>query len=294
MQDLTLTPLPKLPSREPDSHKGDFGRVLVIAGSRGMAGAAGLTGMAALRSGAGLVAVASPVGVQATVASYSPCYTTIPLLEDEYGIIDLANSIQLSRVRNQYDAWAIGPGLGQSEAATELIGQLYRDVPCPMVVDADALNALSQLIKQTPQVIENPAGPRVLTPHPGEFARLTGNAAPSTQEDRVEQAEELASRDSTGQTVIVLKGHRTVVATCEKYVVNDTGNPGMATGGSGDCLTGVLVALLGQGVKPFEAARLAVHVHGLAGDMAAERFGQISLISGDLLELLPGAFMSLD
>lgn len=293
MQDLTDQPLPKLRQREPDSHKGDFGRVLVIAGSRGMAGAAGLAGMAALRSGAGLVAVATPAGVQATVASYSPCYTTIPLMEDEYGIIDLANSIQLSRVRNQYDAWAIGPGLGQSEAATELIGQLYRDVPCPMVVDADALNALAHLVEQSPQVLENPAGPRVLTPHPGEYARLTGNAAPSQHDDRVSQSEELASRDSSGQTVVVLKGHRTIIATSNRYAVNQAGNPGMATGGSGDCLTGVLVALLGQGLDPFEAARLAVHVHGLAGDLAAEQFGQISLVSSDLLEFLPGAFLSL-
>lgn len=293
MQDLTDPPLPKLRQREPDSHKGDFGRVLVIAGSRGMAGAAGLAGMAALRSGAGLVAVATPAGVQATVASYSPCYTTIPLMEDEYGIIDLANSIQLSRVRNQYDAWAIGPGLGQSEAATELIGQLYRDVPCPMVVDADALNALAHLVEQSPQVLENPAGPRVLTPHPGEYARLTGNAAPSQHDDRVSQSEEFASRDSSGQTVVVLKGHRTIIATSNRYAVNQTGNPGMATGGSGDCLTGVLVALLGQGLDPFEAARLAVHVHGLAGDFAAEQIGQISLVSSDLLEFLPGAFLSL-
>ncbi|MEQ8838769.1 MAG: ADP/ATP-dependent (S)-NAD(P)H-hydrate dehydratase, partial [Lacipirellulaceae bacterium] len=150
MQNLTEQPLPQLPERDTDSHKGDYGRVLVIAGSRGMAGAAGLTGMAALRSGAGLVTVATPVGVQDTVASYSPCYTTIPLLEDEYGIVDLGNVIELSSVRNQYDAWAIGPGLGITEGSTELVGQLYCDVPCPLVVDADGLNALAKLVVRSP------------------------------------------------------------------------------------------------------------------------------------------------
>jgi NAD(P)H-hydrate epimerase len=286
------SPLPRLAPRAADSHKGDFGRVLVIGGSRGMAGAAALCGMAALRSGAGLVTVATPASVQATVASFSPCYMTVPLVEDDDGVADLANIVDLAAARERFDAWAIGPGLGRSEGVAELVAKLYRDVPKPMVVDADGLNALAAALVRNPHALDRPAGPRLLTPHPGEFARLAGKPATGSAPNRAEAVAELCRRDSSGQMIVLLKGHETVVCDGRRFAVNRTGNPGMATGGTGDCLTGVAAALLGQRLEPWDAARLAAHVHGMAGDLAAARLGQISLVASDLLDFLPQAFLA--
>jgi NAD(P)H-hydrate epimerase len=246
MIDETNELLPKLPPRRAESHKGDYGRVLVLGGSRGMAGAPSLAAMTALRSGAGLVTVATPASAQPTVAAFSPCYMTIPLVEDDYGIADFANVVDLAPARERFDVWAIGPGLGQSEGATELVAQLYREVPRPMVVDADGLNALAAALKRNPQALDKLAGPRILTPHPGEFARLAGTAPTGGPADRAAQAAKLCQRDSSRKTVVVLKGHRTVICDGERFAVNQTGNPGMATGGTGDCLTGVIAGLLGQ------------------------------------------------
>ena len=293
MNDLTNEPLPQLSQRQADSHKGDFGCVLIIGGSRGMAGAPALTGMAALRSGAGLVTVATPVSVLPTVAAFSPCYMTLPLVEDDYGIADLANIVDLAAARERFDVWAIGPGLGQTEDVAELVAQLYRDVPRPMVVDADGLNALATTSKRNPQLLNNPAGPRILTPHLGEFARLTGVKPADAAIERAEQAAAVCRRDASGKTFIVLKGHETIVCDGTRFAVNRTGNPGMATGGTGDCLTGVIIALLGQQLDAWSAARLGVHVHGLAGDLAAKELGEVSLIASDLLTYLPNAFTSL-
>lgn len=286
----TDEPLVQLAARRADSHKGDYGRVLVIGGSRGMAGAAALAGMAALRSGAGLVAVATPASVQATVASFSPCYTTVPLVEDDDGIVDLANIVDLAAARDRFDVWAIGPGLGQSEGVAELVAQLYRDVPRPMVVDADGLNGLAAALKRNPRALSHPAGPRILTPHPGEFARLTGAAPKGSPTEQADQAAELCLRDDAGHTIVILKGHESVICDGRRFALNRTGNPGMATGGTGDCLTGIVAALLGQGLAAWDAARLAAHVHGRAGDLAAAAVGQVSLIASDLLDYLPAAF----
>jgi ADP-dependent NAD(P)H-hydrate dehydratase len=291
--DATDEPLALLAPRRAESHKGDYGRVLVIGGSRGMAGAAGLTGLAALRSGAGLVAVATPASVQSVVASYSPCYTTVPLIEDHDGIADLANVVDLAAAGERFDAWAIGPGLGQSEGAAELVAHLYRSVPRPMVVDADGLNGLVAALNRNPQALNKPAGPRVLTPHPGEFARLTGESPHGASQKRAEQAAALCRCDESGATVVILKGHESVVSDGRRYAINRTGNPGMATGGTGDCLTGIVAALLGQGLGAWDAARLAAHVHGLAGDLAAEALGEVSLIASDVIDYLPAAFKAL-
>ena len=293
LHDATDEPLTLLAPRRADSHKGDYGRVLVIGGSRGMAGAAGLAGLAALRSGAGLVAVATPGSVQAVVASYSPCYTTVPLVEDDDGIIDLANVVDLAAAGERFDAWAIGPGLGQSAGVAELVAQLYRSVPRPMVVDADGLNGLVAALKRNPQAMNKPAGPRILTPHPGEFARLAGQSPKGGAPERAEQAAALCRRDETGQTVVILKGHESIISDGQRFAVNRTGNPGMATGGTGDCLTGIVAALLGHGLSAWDAARLAAHVHGLAGDVAAEALGEVSLIASDVVDFLPAAFKSL-
>jgi ADP-dependent NAD(P)H-hydrate dehydratase len=291
--DATNEPLPQLPPRRADSHKGDYGRVLVLGGSRGMAGAPSMAGMAALRSGAGLVTVATPESAQPTVAGFSPCYMTIPLVEDDYGIADLANIVDLAAARERFDVWAVGPGLGQTEGVAELVSQLYRDVPRAMVVDADGLNALAATLKRNPQALNNPAGPRILTPHPGEFTRLTGVVASGSPSERAEAAAKLCQRDSSGKTVVVLKGHETVVCDGRRFAVNRTGNPGMATGGTGDCLTGVIAALVGQKLSAWDAARLGVHVHGMAGDLAAEALGHVSLVASDLLDYLSRAFLEL-
>ena len=283
-------PLPRLAPRRADSHKGDYGRVLILGGSRGMAGAPALAGMAALRSGAGLVTIATAASVQSTVAALNACIMTVPLVDDDDGIVDLANIVDLAAARDRFDAWAVGPGLGQSEGVAELVAQLYREVPGPMVVDADGLNGLAAALRRNPQALNNPAGPRILTPHPGEFTRLMGVAVEGEAADRAELAARLARLDDSGKTVVILKGHESVVCDGRRYAVNQTGNPGMATGGTGDCLTGVAAALLGQGLDAWEAARLAAHVHGLAGDLAAEALGQVSLTASDVIDFLPPAF----
>jgi ADP-dependent NAD(P)H-hydrate dehydratase len=237
------------------------------------------------------VTVATPIGVQATVAAFSPCYMTLPLVEDDYGIADLANIVDLAAARDQFDVWAIGPGLGQTADVAELVAQLYRDVPRPMVVDADGLNALASTLKRNPQLLNNPAGPRILTPHPGEFERVAGVKPGQAAAERADQAAELCHRDDSGRTVVVLKGHETIVCDGSQFAVNKTGNPGMATGGTGDCLTGVIAALVGQKLDAWSAARLGVHVHGSAGDLAAAEVGEVSLIASDLITYLPQAFL---
>jgi NAD(P)H-hydrate epimerase len=159
-----------------------------------------------------------------------------------------------------------------------------------MVVDADALNGLAAAIKRNPQTLAEPAGPRVLTPHPGEFFRLTGVAPGGSLAERAAAAAMLCKCDPSGQLTVILKGHESIVCDGERFAVNRTGNPGMATGGSGDCLTGVVAALLGQRLSPWDAARLGMHLHGLAGDFAAQQLGEVSLIATDLVTYLSEAF----
>jgi NAD(P)H-hydrate epimerase len=292
--DETESSLPRLAPRATDSHKGDFGRVLVLGGSRGMAGAPALAGVAALRSGAGLVTIATAASVQATVAAFNPCYMTVPLVDDDDGVIDLANVMDLSAAGDHFDVWAVGPGLGRSEGVAELAARLYRDVPRPMVVDADGLNGLAMALRRNPKALDKPAGPRLLTPHPGEFARLAGGEARGGVGERAELVAQLCRRDTTGQMVVVLKGHESIVCDGGRFAVNRTGNSGLATGGTGDCLTGVTAALLGQGMNAWDAARVGAHVHGLAGDLAADALGQVSLVASDLWDYLPAAFRRLE
>jgi NAD(P)H-hydrate epimerase len=283
LDDQTHTRLPYLPPRDPDSHKGDYGRALLIGGSRGMAGAIALAGRATLRSGAGLVTLAVPGSVQDLVASFEPSYMT-HALADENGRIGSTAAEALNELAQSATVVAIGPGLGRDSALTQLVALLYCDIKKPMVVDADALFALAE----SSGILSGPGGPRVLTPHPGEFERFT-NERPEKPR-RVNAAAELAARDSTKQTVVVLKGHQTVITDGQRYSLNKTGNPGMATGGSGDVLTGIVTGLLCQGLDPFDAARLGTYLHGSAGDMAAESIGQIPLIATDLIDFLPPAF----
>lgn len=285
MIDLSDAPLPKLPRRNANSHKGDYGRALIVGGSLGMAGAPALAGMACLRSGAGLVAVATPRCVQATVAGFFPAYTTHALPDDGERITSQAGPA-LTELLAEADAVAIGPGLGRGETINMLVGSAWT-LSKPQVIDADGLNALVALRDK----LTAPSGPRVLTPHAGEFARLAGAplADPNDDAQRLEGAAALA-RSFGGKTVVLLKGPRTVMTDGQCFAVNTTGNPGMATGGSGDVLTGVVTALLAQGLEPFDAARLGAHVHGLAGDLVAAMLGEISLTAVDLIDQLPGAW----
>jgi ADP-dependent NAD(P)H-hydrate dehydratase len=276
-------PLPSLPPRKADAHKGDFGRALLIGGSHGMTGAIALSGMATLRSGAGLVKLAVPDRCLDTIAAFEPCYMTAPLTSDKQGLISWAARDQLHELLEAADCIAIGPGIGRSGDVQQLVQWLYRSCPKPLVIDADALNALAA---RTHPLAE-PAGPRILTPHPGEFARLSKQQGKLSWEEQAGRAEQLAREFGV---VVILKGSRSLIAAGEQSARNATGNPGMATGGSGDVLTGIITALVCQHLSPFAAAHLGCHVHGLAGDLAAERYGQVAMIARDLLEFLPVAF----
>jgi len=249
-----------------------------------MAGAPALAGMAALRSGVGLLRIATASVCQATVAAFEPCAMTIALPADD-GRIAGAALDQLRDAAHEATAIACGPGLGRSDELTHLVGQLYRKLTVPMVVDADALNALSA----SPDALANRGGPRVLTPHPGEFGRLIGRAKIPLDE-REPLAWEFAQKHDL---VLVLKGHQTVITDGRQLALNHTGNPGMATAGAGDVLTGIITALVCQGLAPFDAARLGVYVHGLSGDLAAAERGQVSLVATDLIAFLPPAFQQL-
>ena len=281
---LEQPPLPKLPPRDPQSHKGTFGLALIVGGSRGMSGAVALAGMAALRGGAGLVRLAVPDTCLDTVARFEPSYMTSPLVADAGGRILSGARGQIERLSEAATAVALGPGLGRSSDLDSLVPDLYQRIEKPMVVDADALNALAG----SPQALSSPGGPRILTPHPGEFAKLYGEM-PHTDEQRAAAAADLARR---ARAVVVLKGHRTSISDGTTTFLNTTGNPGMATGGSGDVLTGLLTALLCQGLSPLDAARLGAYLHGLAGDLAADRLGQVSMIARDLVDFLPEAILA--
>lgn len=270
-----LTDWPPLPDRPAASHKGTFGHVLVIAGSRGMSGAAALSGLGALRGGAGLVTIAVPEGIQEIVAGFDPSYMTWGLPETEAGQISAeAIGVLLERI-SKFDAVVCGPGWGQSSELKAVLQWLMRTIAAPLLIDADALNLLAA--NQT--LFRSSVGPRVLTPHPGEFSRLTGRSITEIQERRLESAWEFAAQH---RVVLVLKGAGTVITDGQQIAVNTTGNSGLSTGGTGDVLSGLTGALLGQKLEPFAAARLAAHLHGLAGDLAAEELSQPGLIASDL------------
>lgn len=279
--------IPKLKPRKPDSHKGNFGKICIVAGSFGMSGAAALAGRSALRSGAGLVRVATPKRVLPIVASIEPSFTTIALAEDNAGRISSKAVQALLEAAVEGDVLAFGPGVGLSPGLRSVLKALLGE-EVRMVIDADGLNNLSKMKRW----VERLKADVILTPHPGELKRLwpsvfKARGRSGMPEGRKEQAGELAK--ATG-TVVVLKGAGTVVSDGRQVYVNKTGNPGMATAGSGDVLTGVITALGGQGLSNFDAAVLGVYVHGLAGDIAAEQKGQISMMTTDIIEALPQAF----
>jgi ADP-dependent NAD(P)H-hydrate dehydratase len=277
-----VTQLPRLKPRPADSNKGSFGRVLVVAGSRGMSGAAVLCGSAALRGGAGLVYVAVPESIQSIVACGNPCYLTEPLPEDQQGRVAATSEPSVMLRVRQMNAVAFGPGLGQHRGTVQLALSLTSHCPVPLVIGADGINALGEHSDRLHR--DRIAAPRILTPHPGEFARLVGCDIPHVQANRRELAVNFAAEHGV---VLVLKGFGTIVTDGKRVYVNATGNPGMATGGTGDVLTGLIAALLGQGLTAFDATQLGVYWHGLAGDLARDEVGEVSLIASDLLTYLP-------
>lgn len=280
--------LPRLPRRPVDGHKGTFGRVLVIAGSYGMSGAAVLCGSGALRSGAGLVRVATPESILPTVALGNPCYTTLPLPVNSQGHLEPSRCEQFEAWLDQADSLAVGPGLGSCDGVARIVQDLWQTFgDKPLALDADGLN---QLAAHLPE-LQPRAGPTVLTPHPGEFARLTGVSSAEVQQRRRQLAEEFAAKY---RLVLLLKGHETVITDGSRTSINTTGNPGMATGGSGDVLTGIIAAFMAQKLPPLDAARLGAWVHGRAGDLAADELSQVALTATDLVGYLPRVFRELE
>jgi len=280
--------VPRLKARAADAHKGDFGKVCIVAGSVGMSGAAAIAGRAALRSGAGLVRVATPRSVLAIVASIEPSFTTIRLAEDDAGRISAKAMSAILDAAGDNDAVAFGPGVGVSSELRRVLEALLEREHLRLVIDADGLNNLAKMKNWTSRLRAD----LILTPHPGEMKRLwPALFREQMPAERQEQAGRLAART---RTVVALKGAGTVVTDGERVYVNKTGNPGMATAGSGDVLTGVITALMGQGLSNFDAAVLGVYVHGLAGDIAAERVGQVSLMTTDIIDALGAAFIKLE
>ncbi len=272
-----------LPQRPSSAHKGNFGRVLVIAGSRGMTGAAVLAGEAAIRSGAGLVTVAVPETLHDIMEAKLTEVMTVPLPDTGSGSLSWEARHRIMPLLENMDVLAIGPGLSQAPEVIKLVRELAPAVKIPLVLDADALNALAG----EAGILGELQAPAVITPHPGEMARLMGLAPKDIQEDRIGNAVKAAT---AWNVVTLLKGSRTVVAAPEGTVyINPTGNPGMATGGSGDVLTGIIAALIAQGLKPDRAAAVGAYLHGFAGDLAAREKGMMGLIAGDIISALPAA-----
>lgn len=280
--------LVRVPARRADTSKRDYGRVVVVGGSAGMAGAPALAAMAALKSGAGLVEIVAPEGAAAIAATFDPCVMTRSAPAADDGTFAAAAREAVAARVALADAVAVGPGIGRTDAVRDLVIHLWREVPQPAVFDADALWALAQV---PPAERRRHAGPRVLTPHAGEMARLLGVPpdGPAAR-DRETLEREAVAMAAGIDVVLVLKGPGTLVVDPRARARNETGNPGMATAGTGDVLTGVTAALLAQGMGPFAAARLAAWIHGRAGDVAAAALGATSMTARDLLDRLHVAF----
>ncbi len=280
-----ITKVPELPTRKPEAHKGDFGKVCIVGGSIGMSGAAAIAGRAALRAGAGLVRVATPRSVLPIVAAIEPSYTTIPLPEDDAGCISAEAIGVVLQLVEQNDVMAFGPGVRVAGGVREILEALIGLEGVRLVIDADGLNCLAK----STDWLERKKANLILTPHPGEMKRLWDRLFREPMPaDRTDQATALAKEAAC---TVVLKGAGTVVTDSNRVYVNTTGNPGMATAGCGDILTGVITALAGQGLDDFDAAVLGVYIHGLAGDIAAGKVGEVSLITTDIIDALGEAFL---
>ncbi len=281
-QDIALL----LGRRPREANKGSFGHVLVIGGSLGKAGAAAMAGMSALRIGAGLSTVATPKSVLATVAGFHPEIMTEPCEETDAGTISLRalEYAHMDGLVKGKTVLAVGPGISRHPETSELVRTVVQKYQVPTVLDADGLNAFDGVVTE----LSGEERPLVITPHPGEMARLTGLSIPEVQRDRIGIARSFAREHDV---IVVLKGHRTLIAEPDGEVwVNTTGNPGMATGGTGDVLTGMVAGMIAQNpTRVLEATVSAVYLHGLAGDVACESMGEQSLVATDLIKALPEA-----
>ena len=264
-----------LPDRDQNAHKGDFGKILLLCGARGYTGAAYLAAMGALRCGAGLVFLGVPESIYEIEAVKLNEAIVFPL-PDEGGKLSKNAIAEIMERLPQMDAVLIGPGLGQSEGTLAVVKAVLQNADCPVVVDADGIN----LIARHKDIVRGRTNATILTPHAGEFARLGGEKS----EDRVYAAGKMA-RDLG--CILLLKGHNTVITDGETTYINPTGNPGMAVGGSGDVLAGIITALIGQGIEPLPATACGAWLHGAAGDICAAEIGQYGMLPTDMVNVLP-------
>lgn len=264
-----------LPDRDPWAHKGNFGKLLLLCGSRGFTGAACLAAMGALRSGAGLVYLGVPESIYSIEAVKLNEPVVFPL-PDADGKLSAQAVPEIVKRLPQMDAVLVGCGLGQSEGTLAVVKAVLENAKCPVVLDADGINVLAA----HKDILRGRSGSTILTPHDGEFSRFGGVIGPDRMASAAHYAREWNS-------IVLLKGHETCITDGETGYINRTGNPGMATGGSGDVLAGILVGLLGQGIPPLEAAACGAWLHGAAGDLAARELGQYGMLPTDMLRCLP-------
>lgn len=264
-----------LPDRKADTHKGDYGRILLLCGSRGYTGAAALSAMGALRCGAGLVYLAVPESIYEIEAVKLTEPVVLPM-PDENGMFSTETPTQLAKLLPKMDAVLIGPGIGCSDGTFETVRYILDSFDGPVVLDADGINVLQNHI----DILRGRTNPTILTPHMGEYMRIAGKVP----DDRASEAMRFAAE--TG-AVVLLKGNQTVITDGKNIYINPTGNPGMAVGGSGDVLSGIVTALLGQGVSPILAAACGAWLHGAAGDICAREIGQYGMLPTDMLQVLP-------
>lgn len=278
-----------LPARKPDGHKGDFGKVLIVAGSTGLTGAACMAGQAAVRCGSGLVKIACPKTVLPIIAAKLTEVMTYPLPDvARKGALALRSLGEIRALLNEHDTLVLGPGIGRHRETFELVRRLLAQLDKPTIIDADGLNALADHL----DIVRECSAPLVLTPHPGEFKRLTGLDIPGDFREACAMAREVATDLGV---VLVLKGSPTIIGEPGGLTyVNQTGNDGMATGGSGDVLSGMIGSFLGQGMTPIEAAVAGVFIHGMTGDLAAEAYTNRAMIPTDMISFLPKAFALLE
>ena len=267
--------LSMLPDRPNDSHKGTFGKILLLCGSRGFTGAAALAAMGALRSGVGLTYLAVPESIYEIEAVKLTEPVIFPV-DDDNGTYSISGLPQIEDLLTGKNAVLVGPGIGRSDGATAVVRTVLESFSGPVVVDADGINVLSA----HKDILRGRTSPTILTPHDGEFQRFGGNLT----EDRIRSAAEMATQYSC---VVLLKGCRTIITDGMRCYCNHTGNPGMATGGSGDVLSGIIVSLLGQGLPPLEAAACGAWLHGAAGDLCAKEIGQYGMLPSDMVNVLP-------
>ncbi len=265
-----------IPERKPDTHKGNYGKILLLCGSRGYTGAPVLAAMGALRCGTGLVYMAVPESIYSIVASKLLEPVIFPV-RDENGCYSASSLDQIRDIMPKMDAVLIGPGIGQAAGSEEMTKMILTEAKIPVVLDADGIN----LMVRHKNILRDRKFPTILTPHDGEFQRMAGQAP---GKDRVSAAAMLAKDFGA---IVLLKGHRTVITDGRSCFVNTTGNPGMATGGSGDVLSGIIVSLLGQGLGPIQAAACGAWLHGASGDICAEQIGQYGMLPQDMVNALP-------